>query len=143
MFTISTDKKKLSVPVIHTFLSKESYWAKDIPVRFVEKSIENSLCFGVYDGEDQIGFARIISDYTTFAYLADVFILSEYRGQGLSKRLIEEIKNHPDLQNLRRWMLATADAHTLYEQFGFSELLKPGNIMEIVNLDMYSKNEFL
>ena len=143
MFTLSTDKTKLSVPVIHTFLSKESYWAKDIPVGFVEKSIENSLCFGVYDGDDQIGFARIISDYTTFAYLGDVFILPNYRGQGLSKRLMEAIKGHPDLQNLRRWMLATADAHTLYEPFGFAELAKPDYIMEIVNIDMYSKNEFL
>lgn len=143
MFTISTDKTKLSLSVIHAFLSKESYWAKDIPVGLVEKSIENSLCFGVYDGDEQIGFARIISDYTTFAYVGDVFILPKYRGHGLSKRLMEEIKGHPDLQNLRRWMLATADAHTLYERFGFAALAKPDYIMEIVNIDMYSKNEFL
>ncbi|MGB4776062.1 MAG: GNAT family N-acetyltransferase, partial [Daejeonella sp.] len=122
---ISTDKSKLDISIIHNFLSTESYWAKNIPLEIVEKSIQNSLCFGVYHYSKQIGFARLITDYATFAYLADVFILPDYRRKGLSKLLMEEIKFHPDLQNLRRWLLGTADAHTLYQQFGFTPLARP------------------
>src|SRR6185369_16005467 len=109
-FMISDDKTKLQPDVIHHFL-RNSYWAKDIPLEVVKRSIENSVCFGVYSGNKQVGFARVVSDLATFAYLADVFILEEYRGKGLSKRLMEYIMEYPQLQGLRRWMLATRDAH--------------------------------
>ncbi len=109
--------------MIYEYLSKASYWAKNIPREVVEKSIGNSLCFGVYcKDETQVGFARLITDKATFAYLADVFILEQHRGKGLSKWLIEVIQSHPELQGLRRWMLGTRDAHGLYEQFGWSEI---------------------
>lgn len=137
IYTISTDKQKLDVRLIHEFLSEQSYWAKGIGRDIVEKSIENSFCFGVFADDYQIGFARVISDHTTFAYLADVFILPEYRNLGLSKKLVKEIMEHPELQNLRRWMLATADAHTLYAQFGFTALASPEKMMEIVKKNMY------
>jgi GNAT superfamily N-acetyltransferase len=134
---ISTDKTKLDIPLIHNYLSKESYWAKNIPLEIVERSIENSLCFGVYLDDKQIGFARIMSDYATFAYLADVFILPAYRKRGVSKKLMEFIKEHPSLQGLRRWMLATLDAHGLYKQFGFSEMANPDRFMEISTPGLY------
>ncbi len=135
-FSISTDKSKLDLNAIHDFL-KGSYWAENIPLPVVQRSIENSLCFGVYEFDKQIGFARVISDYATFAYLADVFILEKYRGKGLAKWLIEFILEHPALQNLRRWILATKDAHGLYRKFGFKNLEKPDMIMEILNLNIY------
>jgi len=116
-FDISDDKKLLNIEYIHDYLSKKSYWAMDIPFETVKRSIEGSVCFGVYDKEKQIGFARVISDKATFAYLADVFIDEAYRGKGLSKWLMEVIINHPELQGFRRWMLATRDAHGLYEKF--------------------------
>ncbi|WP_207423002.1 GNAT family N-acetyltransferase [Desertivirga brevis] len=134
---ISTDKTKLDIPLIHSYLSKESYWAKNIPLEIVERSIENSLCFGVYLNDNQIGFARIMSDYATFAYLADVFVLPPYRKRGVSKKLMEFIKEHPSLQGLRRWMLATMDAHGLYKQFGFSQLAHPDRFMEISTTGLY------
>lgn len=134
---ISTDKTKLNIPLIHNYLSKESYWAQNIPLEIIERSIENSLCFGVYLDDKQIGFARIISDYATFAYLADVFILPAYRKKGVSKKLMEFIKEHHSLQGLRRWMLATADAHGLYKQFGFTELAHPERMMEIAKVGIY------
>lgn len=140
-FYISTDKSLMNLEVIHAFLSR-SYWSKNIPESIVKKSIENSFCFGVFDKKDQIGFARVITDYTTFAYLADVFILEEFRGRGLSKKLMESIMNHPDLKTIRRWMLATRDAHGLYEQFGFSGLSQPGIIMEKVFPDIYDSEKF-
>ena len=115
-YSISTDKSKLDLSVIHGFLST-SYWAEDIPVEIVKKSIENSLCFGVYSENTQIGFARVISDYTTFAYLADVFIIEEERGKGLSKWLMECILKHEQLQGLRNFCLLTRDAHFLYAPF--------------------------
>lgn len=130
-FIISTDKALLDFDLIFHYLDQESYWAKGIPPEKVKKSIEGSMCFGVYHHKKQIGFARVISDNATFAYLCDVFVSSEYRKQGLSKWLIQTIVNHPDLQGLRRWSLATADAHGLYKQFGFTELSKPANWMEI------------
>ena len=136
---ISTDKTKLDIPLIHQYLSEESYWAKNIPLDVVERSIANSLCFGVYLDEKQIGFARITSDCATFAYLADVFILTPYRGKGISKKLMEFIKEHPALQGLRRWMLATADAHGLYKQFGFTEVGSPERLMEIVIPKIYQQ----
>jgi GNAT superfamily N-acetyltransferase len=122
LYAISTDKTFLDVGMIHTYLSKESYWADNIPFETVKRSIENSMCFGVYYEGKQIGFARLITDKATFAYLADVFILDEHRGKGLSKWLMQTIHDHPGLQGLRRWMLGTRDAHGLYEQFGWTVL---------------------
>ena len=130
-YSISTDKDKLQINVIHQYLSIESYWARHISLEIVKQSIENSLCFGVYLKNEQVGFARIITDYSTFGYLADVFILKVHRGKGLSKCLMESIMVHPKLQGLRRFCLATRDAHSLYSQFGFKPILKPENFMEI------------
>jgi GNAT superfamily N-acetyltransferase len=121
-YFISTDSSLLNIDIIHNYLSRESYWAQNIPRQVVEKSISNSLCFGLYHLDKQIGFARLVTDKATFAYLADVFILDEYRKKGLSKWLMETIQAHPDLQGLRRWMLGTKDAHGLYEQFGWTVL---------------------
>jgi GNAT superfamily N-acetyltransferase len=139
-FMVSTDKSKLDLSVIYDFLTK-SYWASNIPFEVVKKSIENSLCFGVYNNGKQVGFARVISDYATFAYLADVFVLPENRGNGLSKFLMQTIKTHPELQNLRRWMLATKDAHKLYEKFGFVRLVDPNPIMVISNPNIYQSHQ--
>ena len=121
-YFISTDSSFLDIDVIYNYLSTESYWAKNIPKELVIKSIINSLCFGLYHQQQQIGFARVVTDKTTFAYLADVFILEEYRKKGLSKWLIETIQAYPDLQGLRRWMLGTRDAHGLYEKLGWTVL---------------------
>ncbi len=121
-FTISTDRNRLQIERIHKFLSEESYWAKERTREQTERAIKNSLPFGVYKGENQIGFARVVTDYATFAYLGDVFILEKFRGRGLSKWLMETIMNHPDLQGFRRWILATKDAHALYEKFDFTGL---------------------
>lgn len=121
-YLISTDSLLLNIDVIHNYLSTESYWALNVPREVVETSIQNSLCFGLYKEGIQIGFARLITDRATFAYLADVFILEAYRGKGLSKWLIETIQAHPELQGLRRWMLGTRDAHGLYEQFGWTQM---------------------
>ncbi|OJJ23859.1 GNAT family N-acetyltransferase [marine bacterium AO1-C] len=130
-FLLSDNKDQLNIEVIHGFLTN-SYWAKGISQEIVEKSIQHSLCFGVYKQNNQIGFARIISDYATFAYLADVFILESARGNGLAKWMVELIKKHPDLQGLRRWLLATSDAHSLYAQYGgFTPITDPGIWMEI------------
>ncbi len=127
---LSTDKSKLDITTIHNFL-RTSYWAKDVLISVVEKSISNSLCFGVYELNKQIGFARVISDYATFAYFADVFILEAYRGQGLGTWLIKSILEYSELQNLRTWLLSTVDAHGLYRQFGFKNLPLPNCIMVI------------
>lgn len=129
-FAISTDKSRLQIDMIQSFLADESYWAKERTAEQTKKAIENSTCFGVYHGKRQIGFARVISDLATFAYVGDVFIIDEFRGKGLSKWLMETILSHPDLQGLRRWVLATRDAHSLYEKFGFQELKFPGRWME-------------
>ena len=128
---ISTDRSKLDLALIHDYLSKESYWAKNIPLQTVERSIENSFCFGLYKNNLQIGFARAITDYATFAYLADVFIIEKYRGSGLSKWLMETIMNCEALQGLRSWMLATKDAHSLYEKFGFKVIDNPERFMRL------------
>lgn len=135
-FLISTDTAKLDVEAIHNFLSA-SYWAKNIPEKVVARAIKNSLCFGVYDSDRQIGFARVITDYATYAYLADVYILESHRGLGLSKWLMKCIMAHPDLQGLRRFSLATKDAHGLYQKFGFNELKNPEFHMEIFNSEIY------
>jgi GNAT superfamily N-acetyltransferase len=138
-YTITTDHSQLDLPLIHRYLSEDSYWSKGIPMEIVRRSIENSLCFGVFQDENQVGFARVISDFASFAYLADVFILPEHRGQGLSKMLLQSIHEHPEFQGLRRWMLATADAHGLYRQFGWKELAAPERFMERHNPDVYKK----
>jgi GNAT superfamily N-acetyltransferase len=129
-FTISTDRNRLQIDEIQRFLAEESYWAKERTREQTETAIKNSLPFGVYKGENQIGFARVISDFATFAYLGDVYILDEFRGQGLSKWLMSVIVEFPELQNLRRWILATKDAHTLYQKFGFHALNFPERWME-------------
>lgn len=136
-FTISTDSDRLQIEAIHKFLSEESYWANKRTKEQTITAIKNSLPFGVYKSENQIGFARIVTDYATFAYLGDVYILEEYRGQGLSKWLMETIVNHPDLQGFRRWVLATKDAHTLYEKYGFTPLKHPARWMEKAAPDAY------
>jgi len=138
-YTISTDKNRLDIALIHHFLSVQSYWAIGIPLDTVKKSIDNAMCFGVYSGDQQVGFARVITDWATIAYLADVFILPEHRGQGLSKWLVETITTHPELQGLRRWMLGTSDAHTLYEKYGFKPVARPQIWMEKHNPDVYKK----
>ena len=138
-YTITTDRSQLDLPLIHRYLSEDSYWSKGIPFEIVRKSIENSLCFGVFQDENQVGFARVITDFASFAYLADVFILPEYRGHGLSKMLMKTIHEHPELQGLRRWMLATADAHGLYSQFDWKPLAAPERFMERHNPDVYKK----
>ena len=129
-FVISTDRERLQINEIHKFLTEESYWAKDRTFEQTTAAINNSLCFGVYKNDFQIGLARVVSDFATFAYLGDVYILEDFRGRGLSKWLMTTIINHPDLQGLRRWILATRDAHTLYEQFGFHALKFPTRWME-------------
>jgi GNAT superfamily N-acetyltransferase len=128
---ISTDKTLLDVRMIYNFLS-QSYWAAGRPFTIVKKAIENSLCFGIYCNKKQIGFARVVTDYSTFAYLADVFILEEYRGKGYSKKLLKTIVEYPELQSIKRWILATNDAHNLYAKFGFKSLKNPEKFMEIV-----------
>lgn len=135
-FLISTDKNLLDVPFITGFLSG-SYWAKNIPAETVLKAISGSVCFGIYKKNVQIGFARVVTDEATFAYLADVFITQENRGQGLSKWLMEIILAHPGLQGLRRFLLATRDAQGLYAQFGFTPITNPDRWMQIHNPDVY------
>lgn len=138
-YRISTDPDRLDLEVIHTFLAQRSYWAEGIPRDVVERSIRGSLPFGVYDGERQVGFARVITDRATYAYLADVFVLEAHRGRGLSKWLMDCVVSHPDLQGLRRWHLATRDAHGLYARFGFRPLADPSSLMEIRRPDAYRR----
>lgn len=138
-YTISTDRDRLDINVIHKFLSTSSYWAQGIPVETIERSIKSSLCFGVFHGSKQVGFARVITDYATWGVIADVFVVEEHRGRGLSKRLMDAIMKHPDLQGLRSWVLATKDAHGLYSQFGFAPLKSPEWFMAIQNPGMYLK----
>jgi GNAT superfamily N-acetyltransferase len=127
-YTIDTDRARLDVAMIHGFLAT-SDWAAGIPREVVERSIAGSPPFGLYEGDRQIGFARVITDRATFAYLADLFVLAEYRGRGLGRWLVETMLAHPELQGLRRWLLATRDAHALYRGFGFAELAEPGVYM--------------
>ncbi len=137
-FVVSTDRARLERGVIHNFLAESSYWAKRIPFEIFARSVESSLCFGVYDSAGlQVGFARVISDFATFAYVADVFVLDSYRGRGLGKLLMQCIKEHPQLQELRRWVLTTRDAHTLYAQFGFTSPKWPERFMEIIRPNLY------
>jgi len=136
-YIISTDKNRLDVSYIHRYLSEESYWAQNIPIEIVHKSIEGSLCFGIFFYDKQVGFARVITDYATFGYLADVFIDKEHRGKGLSKELMRFIMNYESLKGLRRFMLATKDAHGLYTQFGFKPLKEPDRFLELKPFDKY------
>ena len=126
----STDRSRLNVDLIHDFLANKTYWASGRSREVVERSIENSLCFGIYQGNAQVGFGRVVTDYATFAWIADVFVLPEHRGRGLSKWLMEVMTAHPQLQGFRRWVLATKDAHGLYERFGFINLHRPERWME-------------
>ena len=135
-FSISTEKEKMDIDFIHSFLT-QSYWAEGISKEIIRRSIEGALCFGVFENDKQVGFARMITDRATFAYLADVFIIEEYRGLGLSKWLMEVIMSYPDLQGLRRMMLATRDAHELYKKFGFTQLNNVDRWMHIHYPDVY------
>lgn len=136
-YIISTDQQLLQFDVIHAFLST-SYWSPEIPMDIVKRAAQNSMSFGVYkESGEQVGYARVVSDYATFAYLADVFVLESERGKGLSKWLMECIMSLPELQNLRRWSLATLDAHGLYAQFGFTPLDKPDVMMQIARPNIY------
>jgi N-acetylglutamate synthase-like GNAT family acetyltransferase len=136
-YEISTDTDRLNVEVIHNFLAEESYWSPGIPRAIVERAMQNSLCFGVYHRAAQVGFARVVTDKSTFALLADLFILSAHRGKGLSKWLMRCVVGHEDLQGLRRLLLLTSDAHGLYRQFGFKELGNPSRFMEVLRQDIY------
>jgi GNAT superfamily N-acetyltransferase len=131
-YFISTDKSKLDVAIVFDYLSNQSYWAKGRTMETIEKSIENSLCFGVFDSEDkQVGFARVVTDFAVFAWLMDVFILPAKQGKGLGKLLMTEIIGYPALKEVKKWGLGTRDAHGLYEKFGFKLLVKPENMMEL------------
>lgn len=137
-YTIDTDPARINLDLVHGFLT-EAYWSKGIPRETVRRSIKNSLVFGVYRGTRQVGFARVITDRATFAYVGDVFILPAERGQGLATWLIEVVIGHPELQGLRRWVLLTRDAHGLYRQVGFTELADPARYMEKVDPDVYRR----
>ena len=137
-YLISTDKSRLDLTLIHNFLTT-SYWAAGIPLEVVRRSIEHSLSFGLYKEDEQIGYARVITDYATFAYLGDVFILEPFRGQGLSKWLMEVVVTHPELQDFRRWILLTKDAHGLYKKVDFTEVKTPERYMERFFPDVYER----
>lgn len=144
-YLLSTDRSRLQVSRIHAFLSKQAYWCLDIPEDVVKRAIENSLCFGLYDlgpaDQPQIGFARVVTDAATFAWICDVYIETEHRGRGLSKWLTKTVLVHPDLVGLRRVCLATKDAHGLYAQYGFQVTQTPGNWMEIKDNEIYKKTK--
>jgi ribosomal protein S18 acetylase RimI-like enzyme len=136
-YWLSTDVTRMNVDMVHGYLTRV-YWSKGIPREIVERSMQNSLCFGLFCGTEQVGFARVITDYATFAYVADVFVLEQYRRRGLATWLMEFVMKHPGLQGLRRWALATRDAHGLYKKVGF-KLLNPDRWMEIIMPDIYKK----
>lgn len=136
-FAIDTDKARLDIDAIQAFLVNDSYWARNRTREQTETAIENSICFGLYHGDRQIGFARVVSDRATFAYIGDVYVIDEFRGRGLSKWLIETIVAYPELQELRRWVLATRDAHGLYSRYGFTGLAYPARWMERAAPDAY------
>jgi GNAT superfamily N-acetyltransferase len=137
-YLITTDRARVDLGVVHGFLV-DSYWAKGIPLETVRRSIEHSLNFSVYHGEQQVGFARVITDYATFAYVGDVFVLESHRGRGLSKWLMELVVTHPELQGFRRWILLTRDAHRLYEQVGFKAIAAPDRYMELWTPNTYQR----
>jgi GNAT superfamily N-acetyltransferase len=141
-YSVSTDITETDIITVHQYLSEESYWAKNIPLELVKKSVHNSLAFAVHQADALVGFARVVTDKATFAYLADVFILPAHRGKGLSKWLLQNIHAHPDLQGLRRWLLGTKDAHELYKQFGWEQLPEAivSRFMQLHNPDVYTLN---
>lgn len=136
-YLFSADKSRLQPEAIHHYLSKESYWAQNIPIELVKKTIEGSVCFGIFQNAQQIGFARVITDHASFGYLADVYILEDHRKQGLSKELMKFIMAYPAFEKFRRFMLATRDAHGLYKQFGFKPLGEPDRFMELKPFETY------
>lgn len=136
-FLITTDKSKMDIVAIHDFLSKHSGWSDNIPFDTVKASIENSLNFGLFYKDKQIGFARVISDFSTIAYLGDIYVLDKYRGQKLSKKIMEVVMQHPNLKGLRRWILLTSTAEWLYEKYGFNKLPKPELYMELFDPNVY------
>jgi GNAT superfamily N-acetyltransferase len=138
-YEISSDPNRLDLGVIHDFL-RSSYWAKNIPRSVVERSLKHSLCFGAFCAERQVGFGRVITDFATFAYIADIFVLPEHRGRGISKLLVRAMLDHPELQGLRRILLATRDAHDLYAKFGFQSLENPEHFMSIRNRIVYPES---
>ncbi|MBS1628213.1 MAG: GNAT family N-acetyltransferase [Bacteroidetes bacterium] len=140
-YVITTNKNKIDITVVHYYLSTQSYWAKNIPLHVVQRSIENSYCFTLLYKQEQVGFARLITDYATFAYLADVFIIETHRGKGLSKWLLQFIHNNPEVQGLRRWLLGTKDAHELYKQFGWESFGEEQSkrFMQLHNANVYDK----
>lgn len=137
-YRITTDPSSIDLKAVHAYLAG-AYWSEEIPQDIVARAIESSLCFSLLDGDRQIGFARVVTDRATFAYLCDVYVLEEYRGKGLGKWLIGEVMSHPDLQGLRRFVLLTRDAHGLYSQFGFTPLGNPNSYMEIARPGIYKK----
>ena len=134
---ITTDPSRFDLDVIHGYLSR-AYWSPGIPRSTVERAIAGSICFGAFSKGGQIGFARVITDRATFAYVADVFVLEEFRGRGVASKIMEAIRSHPDLQRLRRWVLLTKDAHGLYEKFGFRAPANPDRYMEILDRTVYA-----
>lgn len=138
-YTISTDAARLDLDVVHRFLALESYWAHGIPRNVLERALRHSLCFGVYTQGEQVGFARLVTDYATYGYLMDVFVLPAHRGKGLAKRLLHCILTHPELQGFRRWQLGTLDAHGLYAQFGFTPPAHPERQLEKTDPDVYRR----
>ncbi|MBM3137240.1 MAG: GNAT family N-acetyltransferase [Chloroflexi bacterium] len=143
-YLISSDPKKLDLEFIHQWLSTEAYWSEAIPFEVVQRLVEHSLCFGVYHESDgQVGFGRVVTDYTTFAWLTDVFIIDAYRGKGLAVSLMEVILDHPELRILRRWLLGTDHAHGLYRKFGFEDLDHPENFLTLHRSNMYTSGEYV
>ncbi|MEA2490722.1 MAG: hypothetical protein QOH21_2514 [Acidobacteriota bacterium] len=135
--SITNDPTRMDLTTIHAYLAGESYWARNIPLPLLARALDHSLCFAALDGEALAGFARVITDYATFAYLADVFVLPAHRGQGIAKQLLQAVLAHPDLQSLRRWHLVTRDAHGLYAQYGFHPLETPDRHMERTKKNAY------
>jgi len=135
-YVVSTDRSRIDVGAVHAFLSR-SYWSPGIPEDVVRRGIAGAICFGVYHGREQVGFARVITDQATYAYLADVYVLEAHRGRGLAKWMMEAIMSHPSLQGLRRFALSTRDAHSLYRRFGFELVANPERQMEIMRRDIY------
>ena len=137
---LSSDPEKIDLDKVHVYLSKHSYWAQNIPINVVKRSLKNSLCFGLYHGTEQIGLTRVITDKATFAYLADTFVIDEYQGKGLGSWMIELVMKSSELQGLRRWQLSTRDAHRFYQKFGFHLLEYPDKQMTLKNPNVYKKN---
>jgi len=140
-YVVSTDRSRLDLDLIQRFLAEDSYWARGIPLDVMRRAIDNSLCFGVYRGNDQVGFARVVTDYATFGHIMDVFVLPAHRGKGLGKSLMECLMTHPQLQGFRRWQLGTDDAHGLYARFGFTTPAHPERHMEKTDPDVYRRLE--